>query len=385
MYHIVFIILLLFSIYEFFGKTNKVLTYSLFVFLLLFVSLRYGQGSDYFSYIYTFEFSANAFDSALLYNDFSYVTHEIGFAAFSYLWLIILKLSPESLNALFSVVSFVLAWLFIKKYSQRPIISLFIFYCIFYLVYPFSTIRQAVCIGIFTYYLVPMLNERKYFRYYLITLLLVTIHYSSAIVLFIPVVNLIKKYHLYQVYVISILSLVIGVVLFQYIYSFFSVFDVIGGKVEYYTQTNSLNILSILSRTALFIPILQLSKIYAKGSIQETFLKIYIIGFFLYLIFLGSSLISARLNVYMRYAEVFLLVDFLLYVFKYKLNRIVSFSYIILIMTVFYVKNIDSFIVQGPYYSHINFYNYPYVSIFNKKDILEARDVKPTLIPYINL
>jgi hypothetical protein len=174
-------------------------------------------------------------------------------------------------------------------------------------------------------------------------------------------------------------------VLFQYIYSFFSVFDVIGGKVEYYTQTNSLNILSILSRTALFIPILQLSKIYAKGSIQETFLKIYIIGFFLYLIFLGSSLISARLNVYMRYAEVFLLVDFLLYVFKYKLNRIVSFSYIILIMTVFYVKNIDSFIVQGPYYSHINFYNYPYVSIFNKKDILEARDVKPTLIPYINL
>ena len=385
MYHIVFIILLFSSIIEFFGKNNKYFVNALFVFLLLFVSLRYGQGSDYFSYIYLFNYTANTFESAVLYKDISYITSEIGFSAISYFWLKILKLSPELLNALFSAVSFILMWLFIRKYSDRPIISLFIFYCTFYLIYPFSVIRQALCIGVFIYYMIPLLHKKKYFNYYLISLLLFTIHYSSIIIFFIPVVNIIKKYSLYQVYFISIISLIIGVMLFEHIYSFFSIFDIIGGKVGSYTQENSIEVLSIISRLLLFIPIVQLFNIYPKDSLKDTFLKIYIIGFVLYLIFLGSSLISSRLNVYMRYFEAVLLVDFLLYVFKYKLNKIVSFSYIILIMTVLYVKNIDSFISQGPYYSHVNVCNYPYVSIFNKNDIVNARDVKPNLWPYINL
>lgn len=385
MYHIVFIVLLLFSIFEYLGKSNKILANSLFLFLLLFVSLRYGQGSDYFSYMHLFRLSADNFETSLLNNDISYITHEIGFTLISYLWLVVLKLSPESLSAVFSAICFTLVWLFIRKYSERPIICLFIFYCTFYLMYPFSMIRQAVCIGVFIYYMIPLLHKRQYFKYYLVSLLLFTIHYSSVVVFFIPAVNIIKKYYLYQIYLTSIILLILGLLLFKHIFSFFLIFDLISAKVEYYTQTDSPEVLSIISRLVLFIPIIQLTKIYPEGSIKDTFLKIYIIGFFLYLIFLGSSLISSRLNVYMRYFEAVLLVDFLLYVFEFKLNKILSFSYIILIMTVLYVKNIDSFISQGPYYSHINVYNYPYVSIFNKKDILDARNIKPTLRPYINL
>lgn len=85
----------------------------------------------------------------------------------------------------------------------------------------------------------------------------------------------------------------------------------------------------------------------------------------------------------MRYFEMILLVDFLQYVFKKKLNKILSYTYIFAIMTFLYVKNINSFIDQGSYYSHVNFYNYPYVTIFNKKKIVESRYIPPYFQQYV--
>ena len=108
MYHLLFVILLIFSFFEFFGKSNKVIEKSLFILLLLFVTLRYGQGSDYFNYIYLFNHSASNFDNALLNNDFSIITQEISFTALSYIWLKILHFTPESLTAIFSFFSFLL-------------------------------------------------------------------------------------------------------------------------------------------------------------------------------------------------------------------------------------------------------------------------------------
>ena len=377
MYHVIFCILLLFSTYEFFSPYKKGSGIVLFLLLYFFVTLRYGQGSDYFSYIYLFNNSANEFDIALTTYDFKYVTQEIGFAALSYLWLKILNLSPEALSALFSAISFILTWLFIKKYSHKPIISLFIFYCNFYLIYPFSGIRQGICISIFIYYLIPLLYNKKYIKYYLLSILLCTIHYSSIILFIIPVVNLVKEYKPLHVYITVIVALCIGLVLSKVLFSFFSTLDIIGGKVEGYTKEKSFDILSLLLRVTIFVPVMLTYKLYERNSIRDLFLKIYIMGFFLYLIFMGSSLISSRITVFMRYFELILLVDFLLFAFKKSTNKIISFSCIFAIMTVLYVKNINSFIDQGPYYNNINFFNYPYVSIFNKKKITEVRYVAP--------
>ena len=221
MYHLIFSILLLFSGYDFFLTKKKRNGTILFFLLLFFVTLRYGQGSDYFSYIYLFNNSADRFETALKTNDFNYVTQEIGFAALSYLWIKILNLSPEALSALFSAISFILTWLFIKKYSYKPIISLFIFYCNFYLIYPFSGIRQGICISIFIYYLVPLLYNKKYIAYYLLSVLLCTIHYSCIILFIIPIVNLVKEYKPSHVYITAIVALGIGFVLSKVLFSFF--------------------------------------------------------------------------------------------------------------------------------------------------------------------
>lgn len=378
MYHIVFLLLLLFSFVEIFShKKMKIESYIIFLLLLLMVTFRYGQGADYFNYIYFFVDSSDSFETALKTKDFTYVTREVGFSAISYLWIKVFRFSPESISALFSAISFFLVWLFVKKYSLKPILSLFVFYCTFYLVYPFSAIRQAICISIFIFYLIPLLHKRKYLKYYFLSALLFTIHFSSIILFVIPIVNLVKKYKPLHIYFFSIIALFIGLVLYQALYSFFSLLDVIGSRVEYYSEEKSLDILSLFLRIIIFIPIFQTYRLYERNSIKDLFLKIYILGFFLYLLFLASSLISSRINVFMRYFEMILLVDFLVLVFKRNLNIILSYVYIFAIMTVLYVKNIDSFIYQGAYYNHINFYNYPYISVFNKKEVTESRYILP--------
>jgi hypothetical protein len=383
MYHLLFVILLAFSFFEFFGKNNKIIERCLFILMLLFVTFRYGQGSDYFNYIYLFDVSANSFENALQNKDFSILTQEISFTALSYIWLKILHFSPESLNALFSFVSFVLVWLFINKYSLKPITSLLFFYCVFYLIYPFSAIRQSISISIFIYYLIPLLQNRSYLKFYLLSLLLFTIHYSSIILFVIPVVNLIKNYKTSQVYIVSVIALTIGLLLHQFLFSFFTAIEVIAGKISYYTENVGLDITSLLLRIIIFVPILFTHKIFEKDSTRELFLKIYILGFMIYLVFMTSPLISSRINVYMRYLEIILLVDFLVYFFFKKWNRILSYSFIIAIMTILYIKNINSFIDQGPYYSDVNLVNYPYVSIFNKHTIIETRSIPSYYQQYV--
>lgn len=377
MYNIIFLILLIFSTLDLIKKQKKIVPMMLFLLLLGFVALRYGQGSDYFSYIYFFQNSADIFEIAIESKDYSLVTQEIGFAAISYFWLKVFNFSPETLSALFSVVSFLLIWSFIKKYSKSPITSLFIYYCTFYLIYPFSGIRQGICIGVFLLYLIPLLYEKKYLKYNVISILLFSIHFSSIILFILPIVNLVKSYKPFQVYIISIIALLIGLILYRVLFSFFSTLDLIGGKIEAYTENNSLDIISLFLRISILIPVMQTYKLYERGSMQDLFLKIYILGFFLYLIFMASSLISSRLNVYMRHLEMILLVDLLLLVFKNNQMRVLSYFYIFAIMSTLYVKNINSFIEQGPYRAHINFYNYPYVSVFNKKKITESRYIAP--------
>lgn len=347
------------------------------------VTFRYGQGSDYFNYIYLFNYTADNFGNALLNKDFSLITQEISFSALSYAWLKVLHFTPESLSALYSLISFLLVWLFIKKYSLKPITSLLFFYCTFFLIYPYSAIRQSICISVFIFYLIPLLQNRKYLKYYMICFLLFTFHYSSIILFVIPVVNFVKNYKISQVYIISGVALIIGLLFYQFLFPFFSAIDIIAGKIGAYTEEVTLDITSLALRVMMFVPILHTSKIIKRNSTRDLFLKIYILGFILYLIFMASRLISSRINVYMRYFEMVLIVDFLIYFFFQKWNRILSYSFILAIMTVLYVKNINSFIDQGPYHSEVNVINYPYVSVFNKKKIIETRIIPSYYQKYV--
>lgn len=378
MYHFFFLLLLFFSLLEFLGWKNKLIFKLISFLLLLFVAFKYGQGSDYFSYVELINRLANLIETGINSSTYVSLNQEIGFSYLCYFWIKVVNLSAELLISLLSAVSFYFIILFIKKYSSLPVISLFIFYCTFYLIYPFSILRQSICISIFVLYLIPLLFEKKYFKYFLFSTLLVLIHSSAAILFILPIVHRLKLNKYSTIVIISLISLLLGLIMNRFFYSYFEIIDFLANKAEHYERTTTIDILALLLRIFIFVPIIILSKYYQKNSIKELFLKIYILGFFLYLVFISSSLISSRLNVYMRYFEMILLADSCIYLFKrYGKSVLLNYSYIIIIMTVLYVKNINSFIVQGPYYDFVNFYNYPYVSIFNKKKIIETRYIPP--------
>jgi hypothetical protein len=382
MYNIIFIILLLLTFFEKFIKLDKKITFMIFLMLLCFLIFRYGQGSDYFHYVYLIGALANDFERALINSDVWKIPNEIGFTYISYFWIKILHLSPELLIAIFSGLSFIIIYKFIVKYSDRPILSLFIFYCVFYLIYPFSAIRQAFCLSVFVFYMTPMLFERKYLKYYCLSLLLLTIHYSSVVLFIIPLVNIVKSFKIRDAFIVSIICLIIGVIFIFYLNILFSVFGAIGAKIKIYSNT-SIDLVSLLLRIALFILIINTNNYYDKDSIKNLFLRIYIFGFLIYLMFFSSSLIASRLNVFMRYFEIILLTDYFLFMVNKKKLPSLHFSFIILIVSVIYFKNINSFIGQGPYMSGIKVYNYPYVSVFNKKKILKVRQFEPSYLQYV--
>ena len=251
MYNLLFLLLFLFASIEMFSKPKRDIYILFFIISLAFVSIRYGQGSDYFNYIYLFNKTAEDFENMLFYSDIRYVSNEIGFSFTSFIWLKMLSFSAGSLTMLYSALSFFFVGLFIKKYSIKPLVSLFIFYCTFYLIYPFSAIRQGVCLSVFVYFMIPKLHKRRYFSYYLYSLLLVLIHSSSIILFVIPIVNLIKKYSILNVALLSGIMLSVGLVLYKYLFSFFASFDVIGGKVEHYSMEDSMDILSLMLRTVI--------------------------------------------------------------------------------------------------------------------------------------
>src|SRR5690554_2473683 len=112
MYHLIFILLLFLSSIELFIKVNKGLIAILFLCLTLFTVLRYGQGSDYFNYIYLINSEAQLFEKFLTFEDFS-LTKEISFSFISYVFVNKLNLPAELLIAIFSGLSFLFSSKFI--------------------------------------------------------------------------------------------------------------------------------------------------------------------------------------------------------------------------------------------------------------------------------
>jgi hypothetical protein len=372
MYHIVFLILLIIALIESFYKIDKKIIFIVFFLLLCFLTLRYGQGSDYFHYVYLIKALANDYEWALAHDVIWKIPNEIGFTYLSYFWIKLLHFSPEVLVAVMSGFSFLVIYKFIKKYSQRPIFSLFVFYCVFYLIYPFSAIRQSVCLSIFVYYMAPLLHEKKYFKYYILAALLYTIHYSSIILFILPAVNIFKSLKVHDVFILSVICLIIGIILIFYLKPLSIIFGSVGVKIGVYSGTR-LDIFSLLLRITLFIPIIQTLNYYDEDSFGNLILRIYILGFLVYVLFFAFPLISSRLNVFMRYFEIILLIDYLIYITRRKFLVSFQYTFVFLVLSVIYFKNINSFIGQGPYKNNIKVYNYPYVSIFNKKKILEVR------------
>ena len=191
-------------------KIDKKLEYSLlfisFLALFLFSGLRYDVGMDYSSYEQLYR------DSLFQLNP---EIKELGWAYLFY-WCRNIGISFSIIILLISFFTIYCVFVFIRRYSPYPFLSILIFFCFAqYYTYTFNVIRQCLAIYIF-FTLLECICQRKMAKYFISIALTVVFVHSSAIILF-PLYFLLHRY--YSLYV-KIVLIVIALFCAKYLIVF---------------------------------------------------------------------------------------------------------------------------------------------------------------------
>ena len=347
---------------------SRVCTYFYFV-IILFACIRFGVGTDYFAYYVIFSGVPKGNFNVSFFNNANNYLVEPGF----YLLAVLskaLNLSFISFMALCAFLSLVTIFYVIQKYSVNKILSLFLFFSYYYLIYIENLIRQGMAMAIFVYAFFRFIKDRKIFSYIMLILFGMTFHVSLAVVLIIPIIiKLNKKMFLEPVSMImvSIASFILGLAVFRLLIDFV---PIVGLRLVAYSESYNMNIFALLIRIIkLFIIYIIYIKMKKNLTQEETMIFIvYIFGFIFYF-FVSQISIFSRMTNYFMFIEILLIPIMVKYHSKYEKNFII-FIYII-IFSFMFVKDIESFLHQREYYSK-NVLEYNHITIFNKEKIKEV-------------
>lgn len=368
LYWLLFSILLIFTLIEIKEKkiSSKIFKYSWIV-LVLMVTLRQGQGTDYYNYL-------EIYKEVTLYSSQSFwllfVQSDPGFRIICF-FAIALGIPYEMFASLFSLWTMILIYPFFRIHCRKSVIALFIFYASsFYLIYMFSAIRQGFVIAVFLGKLYPLLLQNKRKSYYLLTILLSSIHLSSLVLLIVPYVysRRIGRNAL-------LLFSSIGVI-FMFVNPFEIVLSNLGfNRLDRYIvdEISSTKYLAILLRIIILIPLFLLPKsIYRKYKELNIMRNFLFISFMIYAIFSFSELTASRLGIYFKVFEGCFLALIIHQTYLKKISYQICYCYILLTFLLF-AKDINAFIDQGNY-KNCTMWTYPYLSIFdNENTILNYR------------
>lgn len=368
LYHIVFVLLIAGAVWEHLQKRTPPKLYAFAYFVLsAMLCLRFGQGQDYFSYAAIYYSLPQNVLEAIQNQE---IHSEPGWK--------ILCLLFRSAGAQFPVLVFVVSVYimalflrFLKIYGgDRKFLILVLCYHTLFMSYFVSSLRQAIVLATFLGAMLPWLQSKKYIRYCIVTCLFAMLHSVSLVLLILPVVCLVRlKFK--DLVVLVVLGLLLGILLT--IVNIPLVLQKILPIV--YLGTSEISVIAIAERILTFAVVTFCYYLYLDGrepDPEEPLMlvyKIYAIGIFLYGLMIWSALISSRTVYVMKTVEVILIGASM---YKCKKVGVVVLTYCLLLSAVMYVKNIDSYLIQGNY-QNATVVDYPYVSIFNQKDILNYR------------
>jgi hypothetical protein len=327
--------------------TKRQTSILLLLFLLVFslsAAIRYGVGKDYFNYLSIFQNINN-------FNDFDYL--EPGFRAL----VVILKnlgFTDNSLFFFFAFLSILLLILGIKKTSEYPILSLFIFFLVFYIGYIFNGMRQGVVMGLFVF-LLKDIEERKFLKVLFFTILGMSIHSSASFILvgyfFVRLVLSRKNY-------IILTIILLGLVITNGLWTGF-VIKIMPGFIESrifsYMQNFDAEVdnIGLLQRVVILVPfLLYYPKLSSTNKSFEFLFKLYYLGFIFYSIFSFQDMFATRINMLFRVLEV-ILFPYLLTININKYEKALIF-----VVTIVWGGVILLTELNHPW-------NYPFVTIFS--------------------
>lgn len=363
-YLIVFIILVFSSLIEFHNmKTPRWLYYILMVILIAMFCLRYGQGTDYQAYKYIYNSVAASLNPAAILQSSGH--GEIGWLYINAVFKI-LHIPFMYMILFISLIASIFFARFINKFCEYKILALTISYPTLYLTYMYSAIRQGLIICVFLGLLLDLFLQKKWKSYFLIVFILTLIH-SSALSFLLPI--LIKgEYELnHKMILFIIISWIIGLLLYLFGKSIISLLSFLPGSFSYYLMESNLSIISIIERLVMFLFTCYLfsNKVGVPDFIKKVF-NVYCIGMMIYGLFIWNPLISSRFCYPFKALEILLISNLINPKGAYLFNKYVVVSFLLSLSSVMYLKNVNAYIEQGEYYSFVNKFNYPYVSLLTE-------------------
>lgn len=316
------------------------------IFTLLFsvvAGIRYGIGTDFFTYL-------SIFNNVNHYEDYNYL--EPGFR-FIISTLKQFGFSGQSLFLVFALISLSFLFVGLKKTSQYPIFSSFLFMLTYYIGYVFNGVRQGLVMCVFIY-LINDIEKRNFRKVLIFTLLGMSIH-SSAIFIILAYFFYTLKVSIKHYFILGFISLVLFLfrnIWGNYIVNFMP--SIVVSKLSIYTENfnSEVDALGIIQRTMILIPFfIYYSKLKAFSKFEGVF-RIYFLGFIFYCLFSFQEMFATRINMMFRILEI-ILFPYLLKINIHKIEKLFLLLLIIIWATLIFITEMK------------NPMNYPYVSVFD--------------------
>lgn len=369
MYVLMWVIVILFAIIGFLDRKYDTVLFKIeFCLMTLALVFRYGQGTDYFGY------SMDYLDipSKL---DFHYLFHNDNHGEVGFLFVCEIFKSFGCtfviFACIFALITMILVYKGIRNIPEYKTVSLLLFFPTYYCTFCYSAIRQGFVIAIVLSISIPALLEEKKAKY-IVSVIIGSLFHSSVLILFlIPIGLKIFKRNKKTCLIFSVLCGFILAILLR-------VFGIKYGYYIYYSPSYA----AIIIRVIMLLIMTRMYKVAGKNddTINLAY-NYYFLGICIFFALSAMSFISNRITIYFKECEVIL---FPMLLTKLRIdNRFIHISEIVrrrvvccllLICLVETGKNLESYVRQGEYNEGIHFYNYPYVSIFDKHNIFKYRD-----------
>jgi hypothetical protein len=348
---------------------KKFFLHSYLFILLILASLRYGVGPDYFGYEYLYSLVNTSLKEQLG----ALTGQEL---IFRLLGLILnsINLSYQQYLAIIALITLHYIGKICKKYSQYPIFSLYLFFCLFYFVWIFSGIRQGLTLAIGVYYLLQCLESRKHIKFVVIVFILSLIHAASLILLLFYVLanlNIGRKAHLIGVFFCFLISLLPTENLWR-IFSYLPYFE----RIEFYKPNaeeviNIFDFKSISRFILLFLIGVVLAKSYdQKEAIQRKIMNIYVASFGIYYSLKFVEILAAQASLY-GFMLIILILPNMYGKLRNGPNSKVFLAFILLFSILYFFKTLLSMDDMSRL-NHSSLIT-PYTNIFNKSEYFYDR------------
>lgn len=381
----ILLVLLSLTVFEWWRGAKKPVYLLAVLGLTVFFSLRYGQGTDYLTYLSIYA-NVEPLHTLPNYFAFNYNKIEIGFF---YLISFFRMLGAHFgvFIAFVTISSFVLLTRFIRRFCPScPMFALTFFFAVYSITYMESGIRQLLAISIILGVVLVAWSQRKYVISFCGIAAASLLHTSALLMLLLPLlfcrgydklylIEWKKKTSLILVFLMLAASAVINFV------DLSGLIALMPPQLEYtlwyyYQQNHTFSLLALANRS-LFAAIAFILAWRAKDRLSQTeklLFNLYMVGFAIYVTFMSFDLIASRCNVYFRVVEIALLPALMMRNRDLVRRTVVALPVMLMLMSFLYVKDITAVMDFAQYYDS-NPLHYPYITIFNPDSLLDAKFV----------